>query len=99
MSVFSRQQSGQNPARKLDSRPGGIIAQHRVHQSIPCDIFPYVFVWWQLWLWSGAMAVTKPYKFIGFGVMAVTKPYKFIGFGAWLKVIDFGKISLGACLM
>ncbi len=28
------------------------------------------------------MAVTEPYKFIGFGDMAVTKPYKFIGFGA-----------------
>ncbi len=31
------------------------------------------------------MAITKPYKFIGFGAMDVTKPYKFIGFGANLK--------------
>jgi hypothetical protein len=30
----------------------------------------------------GAMAVTKPYKFIRAGAMSVTKPYKFIGFGA-----------------
>ncbi len=31
---------------------------------------------------GSAMAVTTPYKFIGFGAMAVTKPYTFIGFGA-----------------
>jgi hypothetical protein len=30
---------------------------------------------------SGAMDVTKPYKFIGFRGH-VTKPYAFIGFGA-----------------
>ncbi len=30
----------------------------------------------------GALAITKPYKFIGFGAIAITKPYKFIGFGA-----------------
>ena len=29
----------------------------------------------------GAMDVTEPCKFIGFGAMDVTKPYKFIGFG------------------
>ncbi len=38
---------------------------------------------------SGAMDVTKPYKFIGFGAMDVTKPYKFIGFG------DFRFVFLG----
>ena len=29
---------------------------------------------------TGAVDVTKPYKFTGFGAMDVTKPYKFIGF-------------------
>jgi hypothetical protein len=29
---------------------------------------------------SGAIAITKPYKFIGFGAIAITKPYKSIGF-------------------
>ena len=28
--MFSRYQSGQNPARKADFRPGSTIAQHRV---------------------------------------------------------------------
>ncbi len=36
----------------------------------------------QSWQSGGALAVTKPYKFIGFGAMDVTKPYEFIGFGA-----------------
>jgi hypothetical protein len=29
----------------------------------------------------GAIAITKPYKFIGFGAIAITKPCKFIGIG------------------
>ena len=35
------------------------------------------------------MAVTKPYKFIGFGAMAVTKPYNFIGFGAMAVTVHW----------
>ncbi len=37
----------------------------------------------------GAMAATKPYKSIGFGAMAVTKPYKFIGMRDMRKHIMF----------
>ncbi len=45
----------------------------------------------------GAIAITKPYQFIGFGAIAVTKPYKFIGFGAMAvtkpyKLIGFGTL-------
>ncbi len=42
------------------------------------------------------MAVTKPYKFIGFGAMAVTKPYKFIGFVAMAVTKPYEFIKFGA---
>ena len=42
------------------------------------------------------MAVTKPYKFIGFGAMDVTKPYKFIGFGAMDVTKPYKFIGFGA---
>jgi hypothetical protein len=46
-----------------------------------------------------AIAITKPYKFIGFGAIAITKPCKFIGFGAIAitkpyKFIGFGAIAV-----
>jgi hypothetical protein len=66
ISVLSRSQSGQNPARKADFLPGNTIAKHRIAMDAtkPCKF-----------IWFGAMYVTKPYKFIRFGAMDVTKPY------------------------
>ncbi len=44
----------------------------------------------------GAIAITKPYIFIGFGAIDITKPYNFIGFGAIAITKPYTFIGFGA---
>ncbi len=45
--------------------------------------------------YGGALAATKPYKFIGFGAITATKLYKSIGFGALAATKPYKSIGLG----